>query len=78
MLFGQRGYPPQQASPRKTNLGLFLVYLIFGLYLINTKFSFLQIPDAFSSLNDWIIVIAGGLLVLSAIMTLLRVGRAYY
>lgn len=40
------------------------VYVIFGLYFINTKFLFLKIPEAITALNEWILVVGGVLILL--------------
>ena len=46
---------------------LFVVYLIFGLYLINLFFNFITIPEFILNVNDIIFLIAGILIILGGI-----------
>lgn len=45
----------------------FLVYLIFGLYFINFALNFIALPDFFSKIDKWIILIGGILIIVGAI-----------
>ena len=42
-----------------------IVYAIFALYIINAGLEIISLPEAFLSLNKWIFLIIGGLLVLA-------------
>jgi len=55
---------------------LFLLYLIFGLYFLNFGLNFIKIPEAFATINKWIIFAGGILLIFSAIRYLRA--RRYY
>jgi len=52
----------------------FIVYLLFGLYLINSSFNFISIPNFIQSVDKWIIFIAGVLIITGGI-NYLRKGR---
>lgn len=52
----------------------FVIYLIFGLYFVNSTFSFVQIPEGIASFNNWIDLI-GGILILVGGVNLLRASR---
>ena len=41
----------------------FIVFLVFGAYLINMPFSFLTIPEFISKMDKWISFLAGALLI---------------
>jgi hypothetical protein len=56
---------------------LFIVYLLFGLYLINIFVVFVSLPKFFTSLDKGIFLISGILLILGGI-NYLRVSRRYY
>ena len=45
----------------------FLVYLIFGLYFINSAFNFIILPEFVSSVDKWILLIGGILIVVGGI-----------
>jgi len=49
-----------------TKLGniVFGVYIVFGLYLINSSFSFISMPQFLLNFQNWIELIMGGLLIL--------------
>ncbi len=47
-----------------------LIYLILGVYSLNIGFSFIKLPDFFNSIDKWIIVAGGILLILGAIFFL--------
>ena len=46
---------------------LFIVYLVFGLYLINMFFSFITMPEFITNLDNLIILVAGILVILGGI-----------
>ena len=48
---------------KKTNIIVFLAYLILGIYFINFPFQFVQIPEFISNYDNWIIF-AGGIFML--------------
>ena len=45
----------------------FSVYLIFGLYFINSAFNFITLPEFVFSVDKWIIFIGGILIVVGGI-----------
>ena len=45
----------------------FIVYLIFGLYFINSAFSFITLPEFFDNIDKWITLVAGILLIIGGI-----------
>lgn len=45
----------------------FFVYLVFGAYLLNFPFEFVQIPEMISKFDSWIFFIGGILLVFGGI-----------
>ncbi len=52
----------------------FLLYLIFGLYLVNYHLAFIEIPKSLSVAEGWIIF-AGGVLLLIGAVNVLRIKR---
>ncbi len=44
---------------RKKRRGLFFIFLVIGLYLINMGFNFVKIPEQIVFLNKWILLAAG-------------------
>jgi hypothetical protein len=52
----------------------FIMYIVFGLYFINSVFTFVEIPGFVSNIDKWLVVIGGGLLILGGI-NYLRIGR---
>ena len=58
----------------KGGLLIFLLYLVFGFYFINSPFNFVQIPDFVSKFNVWI-TFAGGLLLLLGGINYMRIPR---
>lgn len=65
-MFGRNN--PQDGVRRGSGIGVFLVYLIIGLYLINIPFQFLQIPKNISNFIDrWVILLGGVLTILGGI-----------
>ena len=56
----------------------FLVYLIFGLYLLNSSFSFITMPAFIQSIESWLILISGVLVIIGGINYLRASKRKYY
>ncbi|MEK6917940.1 MAG: hypothetical protein AABW51_03240 [Nanoarchaeota archaeon] len=54
--------------------GLFILFLIFGLYFLNYGFSFIALPKGMDVVNKWIIA-AGGVLILLGGINYLRASR---
>ena len=53
---------------RRGGTGLFLVlYLIFGAYFINYSLGFIQMPAVVTSINKWIFLIGGILIVIGPV-----------
>ncbi|MDE1848456.1 MAG: hypothetical protein KGH55_00255 [Nanoarchaeota archaeon] len=46
---------------------MFLLYLIFGLYFINYSLNLITLPGFFSSIDQWIILVGGLLIILGGI-----------
>ena len=67
-------YPGQQKRP---SFLLLLLYILFGLYLLNYSFSLIPIPTFISHLDKWIISIVGFLLIISGITHLGKISRGY-
>jgi len=44
-----------------------IVFIIAGVYLLNLSFEFIPMPDPIKSIEKWIVLIGGGLLVISGI-----------
>ena len=42
----------------------FLVYLIFGAYLINSVFEFYPIPEIVSNFDKWLIAVGGVMIII--------------
>jgi len=45
----------------------FILYLFFGIYLINLSFGFISLPKFISGFENWIILISGILVILGGI-----------
>lgn len=43
---------------------LFLVYLVFGVYLINSVLGFYPMPEVISNLDKWAVVVGGVLIII--------------
>jgi len=56
----------------------FFVYLIFGLYLLNSSFSFITMPAFIQSIESWLILISGVLVIIGGINYLRTSKRKYY
>ncbi|MAG78783.1 hypothetical protein CMI40_00195 [Candidatus Pacearchaeota archaeon] len=48
---------------QKRGIFWFIIYLVFGVYFINSSFNFIIIPEVISNYNQWIIFF-GGILIL--------------
>ena len=59
---------------RKVGVIIFLIYLVIGLYFINSVFNFYEIPEAISKFDEWIDLI-GGILIILGGLNYLRLGR---
>jgi hypothetical protein len=51
-----------QRGSNKT--GIFLIFLIFGLYFLNYSLNFIALPSNFEQVNKILVLIGGGLLIL--------------
>ena len=56
----------------------FFVYLIFGLYLLNSSFGFITMPAFIQSIESWLILISGVLVIIGGINYLRASKRKYY
>jgi predicted membrane channel-forming protein YqfA (hemolysin III family) len=56
----------------------FFVYLIFGLYLLNSSFSFITMPAFIQSIESWLILISGVLVIIGGFNYLRASKRKYY
>ncbi len=56
---------------------IFLVYLVFGIYFINSFLNFFEISEFFANFSKWINLI-GGILILIGGINYLRAGRERY
>ena len=56
---------------------LFVIYLIIAIYLVNISLSFIILPEIITNLDNWIILIAGVLVLLGGINHL-RLRRVKY
>ena len=52
----------------------FLLYLIFGLYFINSTFDFITLPDFVLNIDKWIIFV-GGILIIVGGINYIRVSK---
>jgi cytochrome c biogenesis protein CcdA len=50
----------------------FVVYVLLGVYLVNLKINFFSIPEFLFNFNDWFVLVAGILLILTSIRFLKR------
>ena len=46
---------------------IFFLYVIFGLYFINSAIGYIAIPESITAIDNWIIFIGGILLILSSL-----------
>jgi len=56
----------------------FFVYLIFGLYLINSSFNFITMPAFIQPIESWLILISGVLVIIGGLNYLRASKRKYY
>jgi predicted membrane channel-forming protein YqfA (hemolysin III family) len=56
----------------KSGMLVFIVYLLFGLYLINSSFSLISMPDFIQSIDNWIIFVTGVLVIIGGMKYLRR------
>ena len=63
-----------EKSGQMKNVGMiwFLVNLVFGLYLLNFGLKFVTLPFITDSINNWIIIIGGALIILHGVMSLTK------
>ena len=61
---------------KKGVIGL-VIYVIFGLYFINSGLSLITLPEFFNNIDRWIIL-AGGILILFGGINYLRAGKKSY
>ena len=59
---------------RGGGLLFFILYLALGVYFLNVGFGFINMPDAISNIEKWIIVVGGVFLVFGG-FNFLRVRR---
>jgi len=50
---------------------IFVIYLVFGLYFLNTQLNFIKIPETFAKGDLWIIFVGGILLIIAGIKFLM-------
>ena len=62
---------------RKGGIVISLVYLVFGVYFINSAFSFITLPEFVNIIDKWLILI-GGLLILFGGINFWRARRGRY
>jgi hypothetical protein len=62
----------KKGQMRNTGTAWFLVNLIFGLYLLNSGLNFIKLSFITESINSWIIIIGGALLIISGVMSFMR------
>lgn len=56
----------------------FFVYLVFGLYLINSSFNFITMPAFIQSIENWLVLISGVLVIIGGFNYLRASKRKYY
>lgn len=52
---------------QKGGIFWFIVYLVFGIYFINSSFNFITIPEIISNFDSWIILLGGVLILLGGV-----------
>jgi len=55
------------AGRRGTMFAIFVIYVLFGLYFLNSKLNFMKIPESFAGGDLWIIFVGGVLLIIGGI-----------
>lgn len=53
---------------------LFLIYVVFGLYFINSSLNFVTLPTTFASFDKWIFLVGGIFLVVGG-ASLIKLGK---
>ena len=56
------------------NMFIFFLFLIFGLYFINSTFSVIAIPEFILDYDNWIIL-SGGILIILGGLNYLKAGK---
>jgi len=51
----------------KTGVIWFVLYVVFGLYFVNSALGFVQIPESVAGFEQWITLIGGILIILGGI-----------
>ena len=59
---------------KKANVIWVIIYLVFGVYFINSSFSFIIMPDFILNIEKWITLV-GGFLILIGGINQIRVGK---
>ena len=59
---------------RKTGFIILLIYLVIGLYLVNSPFQWVKIPAMISQFDKWIIPIGGVLIIIEGVKYLKSTG----
>ncbi len=62
---------------RRGGIIFFVVYLLFGVYFINSAFNFVTLPEFVMVIDKWIILV-GGLLIFLGGVNFLRTHRRRY
>lgn len=62
---------------RKKGIFGLVIYVIFGLYFINSGLNLISLPEFFNNIDRWIIL-AGGILILIGGINSLRAGKRNY
>jgi hypothetical protein len=57
---------------RSGKLILFVIYAILAVYMLNLSLSFINLPNFFSDIQNWLFLIAGVFLGLGAFRVLVR------
>jgi len=52
---------------RGGNFGFFIIYLLFGLYLLNLTLTFIKLPEPIHVIDKFVIAIGGILIILGGI-----------
>lgn len=55
----------EQRGSNKT--GVFVIFLIFGLYFLNYSLGFVNLPESFDKINKIVFLIGGGLLIIGGL-----------
>jgi len=60
----------------KKSFPLFLLFVIFGLYLINSGLGFITLPSFILNIDKWLKIISGALLILGGLLYFMQ--KRYY